>query len=740
MGFIIHFSHHYICISLNLPQRERRFGVLALSATNFVFNRDWPLAISMDVSLFSSSATLPPTFSLQDAVSLSSWMYEGYATLYTNGCNQTDNRANCTAACQDSSQVFQTLETLRNCVLYVGIADSYASLNLSSNDTTLADDLVIQKAQLGSPILQHVSTTITACFNAYCNSTSSPQDCTTFMLSTRQGHLPIGLYDKNLIPGNFSVYEYSSQADELCGYIARPSPLNADIGGIGVYASYWIQSGLALSGTFLVLLWGWGTHYICLPNMAGRHGNKATKPAKVIPMTFKTRRLARLTAALTEFQKAQCFFMLAVDIAALANKANGGLLPVSLQQLYDNYCLLASIAISGYLPITTTLLALHMVDMMSAYLLALSGCTVALSVATVAVIGDFKPSHGDLESIQAQSSKGGHPDCGTFDPSVYCLQYQYNDPSSPYVWGIMAYCLIVLSYVFAYHLNAFRDPLNNQTRPWVLRMMSTRTLQFALISIAFVWPSYFPVWPNFLFQILGSWAIVYLACTQIFRLCCAKKINPTRFISIRCGLDLLAWVSWLADFANGLSPSSLFIWVTFTISSVSLLREAYVEDTKIRQWTLKYQHFAYREETLPTSSLGNRRIGTYLRTPVKIIMKASIILVAYISIRIDNLEIRAASHDWPLKFRRFWFNCLYWMIFSGCIVCFVFEFLGLATFLAKVDTKTWTFGQIVAIIVWAPPVCEYFHLELLGITKGFQHRLLPPYRVFATVGTAQPVP
>lgn len=688
-------------------------------------------------SLLSWSRSLPPSFSLQDAIS--SPIYQPYATLYASGCNQANGPPNCTAACQNPSQAFHALDSLANCVLYVGIADAYARQDLSSNDTKLADNLVIQKGELGSPISRNISSTIRACFDAYCD--GSP-NCTGLIVSTQTEGAPNESY-QNSSPESLNVYNFGGQPDDLCGYIVRPFPLNSDIGGIGVYASYWIQSGLALIGTFLVLLWGWGTHYTCLPSMAGRRGNKAAKPAKGISTTFKTRRLARLTAALTEFQKAQCFFMLAVDIAALANKANGGLLPVSLQQLHDNYSLIASVAISGYLPITATLLALHMVDMISLYLLALSGCTVALSIATVAAIGDFKPSRGDLESIQAQASKGIYPDCGFIDLTVYCLQYQDNDPSNSYVWGIMAYCLIVLLYIFAYHLHAFRDSLNNQTRPWVLRMAScmssARTWQLALTIVFGVAPLAFAYLVNFFLYFLVFLTTACLILLPISRLRCARRINSTGFISIRCGVDLLAWVSWLANSALTLSIFSFLVWVTFTISTVQLLREAYAEDTKIRKWALRYQHYAYRGETLPTSSLGNRSIGTHLRKSSTIIMKASITLVTLISMGIDNLEKRAASRDWSRKFRRFLVICLYWMIFLGCIVSFVFEFLGLASFLAKVDIKTWTFGQIVAITVWAPPLCEYFHLELLGMTKGFQHRLLPPYKVLATVTTAQPV-
>ncbi len=690
------------------------------------------------MSYLITSSRSAPTFSLQDA--LSPWS-DSYTTLYTNGCNQTDGVPNCTAACQNATQAFATLESLHNCVFYIGIADAYASQNLSHNDTKLADEFMIQKSKFNSSISQKVNSTLTTCFDAYCD--GSP-DCEVLGSSTlwegsdsREEGPPNSSYS-NTYSTSFNAYYFGSryryQLDELCGYIARPSPLNSDIGGIGVYASYWIQSGLALLGTILVLLWGWGTHYICLPSMAVRHDNSAAKPAKRISVTFANRRLAHLTAALTDFQKAQCFFMLAVNIAALANKVNGGLLPVSLQQLYDNYSLLASVAISGYLPVTATLLALHMVDMISGYLLALSGCTVALSIATVAAIGFFKPSPRDLESIQAQVSKGTYSECG--DLTVYCLQYQDSDPSNTYVWGTMAYSLVVLLYIFAYRLNTFRDPLDNQTRPWVVRIVSwmipTRTLQFALAGLA--------VWFVTFGLIVGPSTLAYLAFLPIFCLRCARRINITEFISVRCGLDLLAWVLWLAFFALFRDPLSLCLSVMFMISNFLLLRKAYTEDTKIRKWALKYRHFAYGNETLPTPTLSNRSIGMHLRTSIRIIMKASILFVTLISTFIDTLERRAASHDRPRKFRRFLVICLYWIFFLGGIASFVFFFQGLASFQAKIDLHTWTFGQIVAITVWAPPLCEYFHLELLGMTRGFQHRLLRPYKVVDTVTTPQPVP
>ena len=53
--------------------------------------------------------------------------------------------------------------------------------------------------------------------------------------------------------------------------------------------------------------------------------------------------------------------MLAVNTMTLVLYMKGGFEPVSLQQLSDNYILMESISVSGYLPISTRLLALHMI-------------------------------------------------------------------------------------------------------------------------------------------------------------------------------------------------------------------------------------------------------------------------------------------------------------------------------------------------------------------------------------------
>ena len=164
---------------------------------------------------------------------------------------------------------------------------------------------------------------------------------------------------------------------------------------------------------------------------------------------FRKRRLASLTAAVTDFQKAQCFFMLAICIAAQIIQTNGGFGPITVQQLYYNYTLLKSISISGYLPVTATLLTLYMIDMVSWYLLLLSACTVALSIFTFARIahGDITTSSSDQASLLAQTG-GGPSSCGGHNLTVFCLQPRPNDATLEINEGgtnvIMIPCLVVL--------------------------------------------------------------------------------------------------------------------------------------------------------------------------------------------------------------------------------------------------------------------------------------------------------
>ena len=96
-----------------------------------------------------------------------------------------------------------------------------------------------------------------------------------------------------------------------------------------------------------------------------QYGKGINGVPRKVAADIKSNRLPSVIAFMTEFQKAQCLFMMAIEIAALVYKYKGDLDSITLQQLYNNYILIKSISISGYLPVTLTLFGLHIVEMVS---------------------------------------------------------------------------------------------------------------------------------------------------------------------------------------------------------------------------------------------------------------------------------------------------------------------------------------------------------------------------------------
>ena len=225
--------------------------------------------------------------------------------------------------------------------------------------------------------------------------------------------------------------------------------------------------------------WNWAIYYICLGALLLPRGySKARKTAQRIRNESRNKHLPSLTGALAEFQKAQCFFMLAINIAALVNRNRGGFQPNNLQQLYNTYILIKSISISGYLPVTFTLFTLHLVDVVSWYLLVLSIVTVLVSIATLFVVGSFNPSQADLDYLSKQARFGGPDSCGTQNLAVYCYSpvggsgsYDSTDPANG-AYSMLAFCLVVLILLVAHQYHAFQDPSTGKAKPWLSRTLS----------------------------------------------------------------------------------------------------------------------------------------------------------------------------------------------------------------------------------------------------------------------------
>ena len=95
-----------------------------------------------------------------------------------------------------------------------------------------------------------------------------------------------------------------------------------------------------------------------------------------------------------------------------------------------------------------------------------------------------------------------------------------------------------------------------------------------------------------------------------------------------------------------------------------------------------------------------------------LVMKTSMILVALTRRLINAWKEKARIQDWPGKGRRVIVFMVYLTFVGLYIWWFRSFFIDLAWFADLVDHHSWGFGQIVAITVWAGPLCEYIHLEL----------------------------
>lgn len=189
--------------------------------------------------------------------------------------------------------------------------------------------------------------------------------------------------------------------------------------------------------------------------------------------------------------------MMAINVAALVNRNSGGFQPNSLQQLYNTYVLIKSISISGYLPVTFTLFTLHLVDVVSWYLLVLSIVTVAVSIATLFVIGSFSPSQDDMVYLSQQALISGRSSCGTHNLAVYCFSPgggangDSTDPASG-AYSMLAFCLVVLVLLVAHQYHTFKDPLTGRPKPWLSKVLKflfqkgDRGLRWVQIGLALI--------------------------------------------------------------------------------------------------------------------------------------------------------------------------------------------------------------------------------------------------------------
>ena len=203
--------------------------------------------------------------------------------------------------------------------------------------------------------------------------------------------------------------------------------------------------GIALIGWVLLKAWDCSLYGPPFTSSILRHGFSRAKTDAWKRHGRYREHKDRLIEALIEFQKAQCFFMLAIQIAALVVMGTGTLNAGSLEEIYNDYTFFIKLSTGGFLPIAFMLFELRTVHSRSWYVFLLSACTVAVSSVTL-----YKARN----VIPAPKFPGAqYPNCASLSPVAYCLGDMkslgyYQARSSSGAKPALIYSLIILGGLF----------------------------------------------------------------------------------------------------------------------------------------------------------------------------------------------------------------------------------------------------------------------------------------------------
>ncbi|KAJ5732863.1 hypothetical protein N7533_013310 [Penicillium manginii] len=209
-------------------------------------------------------------------------------------------------------------------------------------------------------------------------------------------------------------YPYFADNNGYCDNINKQA--NTDIGGPGVYASYFIQIGLVLS------IWLFLRFFRILPKVlrqlswVGRKANKtqlsditAGHSAKIA--NFFDKQNFVMKSILVELQETQCFFMIACQSVVLLSKNHNGIFSATnMVIVWVDHMIAGLCAAAGILPVVLGLWTLQRSNMCSGWVFFLS--TATMITAECALYSVFRePKVSDMTSLRGTfpTSCGQHP-------------------------------------------------------------------------------------------------------------------------------------------------------------------------------------------------------------------------------------------------------------------------------------------------------------------------------------------
>ncbi|KAL8721026.1 MAG: hypothetical protein Q9181_007795 [Wetmoreana brouardii] len=541
----------------------------------------------------------------------------------------------------------------------------------------------------------NVNQTLGTCLLKYCETLTGCREAITVWKHTLYAY-----YDDDYV----QWFEGNGRqlVNAICANI--PRSINSDVGGIGkVYVSYWIQTGLAILGFIGIILWKWLVPNVYFGLLAIRHGwtGASTRSEEVNHMAQK--HLSRLSIALTDFQKSQCFFMIATNIAALVVVSRGGLEPQSLQQIYNCWIFLKVIAVDGFLPITFTLTNLYLVGMLSWYIILMSTLTVALSISTFAAVGKFNPSKNEMDKLKEIAASSGPQECSFKQPGVYCYnpislgRGASNFDSDAY--SILGFCLVVLVLMIGHRSKTHELAL--------VRRLPQSFSRRILAPLHGLW--------SFLQQLSRHQVtiLLYARLKPAIRVCWKRILRFSVSSKIPSSLDRLD--DWVTAQEDKLQKSKVgqFLMAFWKSACWKHISRFFAPSSDIPSSLVRLDDWI----TAQDDRLQESRAGQFL-------------MAIWTSICF-KMEKRVRMRGWK-GFAKSFFKAVLFVVFLSLYLKFFNMFLHNLAWFAKnnVYNNSWNFGQVFAITVWLPPICEFVHLEIRGVQRGFDHRLLPPFRVY----------
>ncbi|KAL8992287.1 MAG: hypothetical protein Q9169_007216 [Polycauliona sp. 2 TL-2023] len=512
------------------------------------------------------------------------------------------------------------LTTLHNCFMFGNVSNAV----YESNGVDYAADFGYEGGWHNATS-DNVAHVLEDCFVSYCQGLP---DCSE---DYRQ-------YDDN--SSLWGEYYYMvSRGHHLVRSICDNIPwrIDSEVGGIG--------TGLAFLGFLGTFFWQWILPYGHTCYLAARHGWNGVESRSQRLRRVAKKHLSRHVAALTDFHKAQCFSMLAINIATLVAIQRGGFDLKSLQQIYDTYVFLQVLAVNGFLPITFTLANLYLVGMLSCFLVLLSTVTVVLSIATLTSVGKFNPSEADMRNLATLAASGGPPECDGMQPGIYCLQLMrsnsgvddfYDGQSIPkYAWTILGFCLAILLALIGCQLQIQNTGIVRSTQRYVT----------------------------------------------------PKVYTTARFVT---ALSRVVHRETANRLPSGISHAARTYW-NQTLNLLVILEAAPVVHTTRLKTTSIWQFC--------TEGVSHMHQQRGCQSWFKLALRTAVYVVVF---------------TFYVRFYNIYLHDLAWFAENN------------------VNGNTWNFGQVFAITVWLPPVVEYIHLEMRGMHRAFDHRLVPPFRISRT--------